>query len=309
MIRVQVPATSANMGPGFDTMGIALSMHNTLLVEETEKDIVVDIVGQEPQHFINPSRHLIVDTIHKIFALAGKQVKGLHLICENTIPFARGLGSSSAAIVSGLFGGNALLGYPFTKEELIKIATEIEGHPDNVVPAICGGFTVASKLPDAVYHVKCDIPATMQAVVAIPDFKLSTAKARAVLPQEVPLEDAVFNMGKTAMVVAAAMQQDFVLWGKMMEDRLHQPYRFPLIPGADKIVQNALSAGALSCVLSGAGPTMIAWVEQGSGEKVAAAMEAGFQSAGVASKSLILSVDNQGVIVSYADKLLSLKEN
>ena len=169
MIKVQVPATSANMGPGFDTMGIALSMHNILQLEETEKDIIVDIVGreQEPQQLINPCHHLIVETIKNVFDLVGKPVKGLHLICENTIPFTRGLGSSSAAIVSGLFGANALLKNPFTREELIKIAVDLEGHPDNVLPAICGGFTVAAVLPNGVRYVKCEVPPSMQAVVAM----------------------------------------------------------------------------------------------------------------------------------------------
>ena len=298
MIKVQVPATSANMGPGFDTMGIALSMYNTLLVEETDKEIIVDIIGDKREQLVNPSRHLIADTIVKLFQLAGKEIKGLHLICDNIIPFARGLGSSSAAIVSGLFGGNALLGSPFSKDELLKIAVEMEGHPDNVVPAICGGFAVATVLPQGVRYMRCDIPDDIQAVVAIPDFKLSTVKARGVLPEEISLRDAVFNMSRTAMVVAGAMQKDFMLWGEMMEDRLHQPYRFPLIPGAEAVIAGAKSAGALSCVLSGAGPTMIAWARKEQCVAVAKGMEEGFASANVKSCALVLPVDNIGVLIS-----------
>lgn len=294
MIKVQVPATSANMGPGFDTMGVALSLYNTMSVEETEKDVVVDILGEQPQRLINPKHHLIVDTIDKLFQLAGKERKGLHLVCENVVPFARGLGSSSAAIVAGLFGANALLGNLFSEDELIKIATDIEGHPDNVVPAICGGFTIACLENGGVRHIKCNIPAYIQAIVAIPDFKLSTAKARAVLPTDVAMKDAVFNMSRTAMVVAAALQSDFALWGEMMEDKLHQPYRFPLIPGANKVIAGAKEAGAISCVLSGAGPTMIAWVRDGNSEAVAEAMKQGFAAADITSKTMTLSVDNQG---------------
>lgn len=294
MIKVQVPATSANMGPGFDSMGVALSLYNTMSLEATEKDVVVDILGEQPQRLVNPNHHLIVETIDKLFLLAGKERKGLHLICENVIPFARGLGSSSAAIVAGLYGANGLLGNVFSEDELIKIATEIEGHPDNVVPAVCGGFTVACLGDGGVRHIKCDIPDHIQAIVAIPDFKLSTSKARAALPQDVPMRDAVFNMSRTAMVVAAAMRQDFALWGEMMEDRLHQPYRFPLIPGANQVVAGAKDAGAISCVLSGAGPTMIAWVVGDRGQAVAEAMKQGFAAAGIVAKTMTLSVDNQG---------------
>lgn len=297
MIKVQVPATSANMGPGFDTLGVALSLYNTLELEETEKDVVVDILGETPQQVVNPNHHLIVETIEKLFQLAGKERKGLHLVCKNVIPFTRGLGSSSAAIVAGLFGANALLGNAFSQDDLINIATELEGHPDNVVPAICGGFTAACLLPQGVRHIKCEIPAQVQAVVAIPDFKLSTAKARSVLPETVSMKDAVFNMSRAAMLVAAAMEQNFALWGEMMEDRLHQPYRFSLIPGADAVIKNAKEEGALSCVLSGAGPTMIAWAKGDKGEKIGAGMENGFLSAGIHCKTLLLSVDNQGVQV------------
>ena len=294
MIKVQVPATSANMGPGFDTMGVALSLYNTMSIEETEQDTVVDVLGDQSQQLINPKHHLIVDTMDKLFQLAGKERKGLHLVCENVVPFARGLGSSSAAIIAGLFGANALLGDCYTNDDLIKIATEIEGHPDNVVPAICGGFTVACLRDDGVRHVKCNIPADIHAVVAIPDFRLSTSKARAALPQSVSMQDAVFNMSRTAMVVAAALQGDFALWGEMMEDKLHQPYRFPLIPGAGAVISGAKEAGAISCVLSGAGPTMISWVVHNNDAAVAEAMQRGFASAGIACKTMILTVDNQG---------------
>lgn len=297
MIKVQVPATSANMGPGFDTMGVALSLYNSLSVEETEKDVLVEILGENPQRLQNPKRHLIVETIDKLFQLAGKERKGLHLICDNVVPFARGLGSSSAAIVAGLLGANALLDDVFSQADLIKIATEIEGHPDNVVPAICGGFTVACLGTQGVRHIKCDIPDRIHAVVAIPDFKLSTAKAREVLPQMVPMKDAVFNMSRTAMVVAAVFQGDFTLLGEMMEDKLHQPYRFPLIPGADTVIAGAKESGAISCVLSGAGPTMIAWVANGKDTAVAEAMKRGFASAGIACETMILTVDNQGAVI------------
>lgn len=215
---------------------------------------------------------------------------------HNNIPVARGLGSSAAALVGGLLGANAVLGNPLDVSELIEIATAMEGHPDNVAPAILGGLVVAVVNNQKVYYQRLEPPTGLQAVVAIPQFTLSTRAARSVLPANIPLADAVFNVSRVGMLLAAVQANNLELMGKMMEDRLHQPYRLHLVPGMSDVFAAAKEAGALAVTLSGSGPTVIAFC-RGIKAKVGEAMVDAFARHGVKAITKALSPCLEGATV------------
>ena len=304
MIKVTVPATSANLGPGFDTLGVALDIRNTIEMAETGiLDVVIDCPGHE-EALGRPAQNMVYQAAVKVFDRLGYQPHGLYIKEEIAIPVARGLGSSAAAIVGGLVAANALVermtGRPgLSQEELLHMAVAIEGHPDNVTPAMVGGFTVCCM--DEVQgplHVRFDPPKTLQAVIVMPEVPFGggkkTERSRGVLPTEVSMKDAVYNLNRTALLVAALAQGRVDLLSVATQDRLHQPYRASLVPGLRSVFQAALDAGARGVALSGAGPSVIAFVEANA-EQVALAMEGAFQWAGSDARSLIAGLASQGV--------------
>lgn len=259
MITVRVPATSANLGSGFDACGIALSLYNTVSMEEWDS---VDISASDGTDIPQTKENLIFRTAQSVYELCGKKPKGMRIVQTNDIPMARGLGSSSACIAAGILGANALLGMPLCRQDVLDLAAKIEGHPDNVVPALSGGFTASACENGHVYAVKKEIDSELCFAVFIPDFKLLTAKARAVLPDEIKREDAVFNIQRAVLLSAAFCEKRYDLLDSAMRDRIHQPYRIGLIEGGKEIFDAALSAGARSVCISGAGPTILAVVKQ-----------------------------------------------
>ncbi|MGQ0604377.1 MAG: homoserine kinase, partial [Anaerolineales bacterium] len=214
----------------------------------------------------------------------------------NGIPVGSGMGSSSAAIVGGIAAANALVDGRLTREELLRMATEIEGHPDNVGAAIFGGLTLTSAA-DGELLVKALLIPPMKVVLALPDYKLSTVQARNALPKDVPLKDAVFNIGRALFTVQALTSGDFELLRWAMYDRLHQPYRKKLIPGFDAVMAEARKAGAAAVALSGAGPSLVAFGPDRYWD-IANAMKAAFEANGLACRTFVLPVDRQGVQVS-----------
>ena len=224
--------------------------------------------------------------------------RGLRLHCANRIPLGGGLGSSAAAILTGLLGANALLGSPAGQSELLSLAVAAEGHPDNVAAALTGGLVLSAVAADAPLVRRVEVPA-LQVAVATPDFDLPTRAARAALPRQVPLEDAVFNLTRTAFVVEALRSGDLDLLGQVMADRLHQPYRFKLIPGAEAAARAARESGAVAVALSGAGPSLIAFAPRDP-QAVAAAMAAAFRSAGLKARGMVLGISDQGASVRRA---------
>lgn len=282
MVKVIVPATSANLGPGFDTLGVALGLYNTIEMAETGiLDDVIEIEGHG-EALEKPENNLVWQAARRVFDRVGWRPYGFLIREQIGIPVARGLGSSSSAIVGGLVGANALaeraLGRPLlTEQELLEMAVEMEGHPDNVTPALVGGFTVSCMEDNKPLYVRFDPPAGLEAVVAIPEVPLETRRARGVLPGEVSMKDAVYNLSRATLLVAALATGRLDLLKVATQDRLHQPYRERLVPGLRAVIQAALDAGAKAAALSGAGPSVIALVARGGAEPVEQAMAAAFQ--------------------------------
>lgn len=259
MIKVIVPATSANVGAGFDALGLALSMHNTVTFEECEG---LDIQSSDGSLIPTGTSNLVYRSARAVFDQLGKPLPGLRIRQENPIPMARGLGSSSACIVAGILGANALLGNPLTQRQMLTLATSIEGHPDNVAPAMLGGFVTSVYDEGQVYTVKKDINEDLAFAAFIPNFKLMTEKARAALPQNVARTDAVYNLSRAALATAAFCDGDYELLKVATKDALHQKYRMPLIPGGEQVIELAWDLGAYAVYLSGAGPTIMAVVHR-----------------------------------------------
>ncbi|MBU3812410.1 MAG: homoserine kinase [Candidatus Niameybacter stercoravium] len=259
MIKVKVPATTANMGPGFDSIGMALQMYNITYAEEIEEGLEIIIQEGSPDIPTDAS-NLIYKSICHFYEVIDKPVPGIRIIQQDHIPHTRGLGSSAACIVAGLHIANALSHSFFSKEELVQMAAQLEGHPDNTTPAILGGMTIGAMNDEDMKYVKVHVAQNLHFAVMIPDFTLSTEKARAALPKFIPLKDGVFNASRAALLAASMITGDVENLGMAMEDRFHEPYREGLIPNMKKILNQAKVCGAKGTFLSGAGPTLIAVV-------------------------------------------------
>ena len=293
MIRVKVPATSANMGPGFDCMGVAVGLYSIFGFRETEGGL--SFKGF-PEEFCNKD-NIVYEAMMKCFDKANYKVKGLEIsILKQDIPISRGLGSSSSCIVGGLIGANEIMDRKFTKDEIFQMAVEIEGHPDNVAPAVLGGMVVAIEEADKCYYDKVNFKEEIKFVSIIPDFRLSTKEAREVLPKEISIKDGVYNVSRAALMVSALSSGNLELLKVACRDSFHENYRSKLIKGFDEVKNEANRVGALATYLSGAGPTIMALISkdtEGFGEKMSAFLK---------EKSLNfdvheLSIDNVGAIV------------
>ncbi|CDZ23282.1 Homoserine kinase [[Clostridium] cellulosi] len=257
MIKIRVPATSANLGSGFDSLGLALKMYNQVMMEETDG---IDITTSDGSCVPVDDTNLIYSSAKFLYELCGHKFRGLKLIQENNIPMTRGLGSSSACIVAGLVGANALLGDPLSKDDLVNLAARLEGHPDNSTPAILGGLVASVFDGNRVYSVKVPISGRLRFAAFIPNFELKTEVARAALPEMVPHKDAIYNLSRAALMTASLFSGRLDNLKIAAGDRLHQPYRLKFIKGAEEIFDLALKSGAYATFISGAGPTLMAMV-------------------------------------------------
>ena len=295
-IHVRVPATSANLGPGFDALGLALALHNEVVAEEADR-VDVSLRGEGATELAKDGDNTVVRGVRLAYDAAGRPFRGVRLECVNRVPLARGLGSSAAAWVGGLAAGNALLGSPLDRDALLALAARAEGHPDNVAAAIFGGLTVSCVTADAVTAISLPVPRPLQWVVLIPEATNATADARAVLPAAVPRADAVFNVQRVALLLASLQTGRPAALRAALDDRLHQPYREKLFPWMRGVTSAAIAAGALGCVLSGAGPSLLAVVDGGvDGGRVARALEEALRRAGVAGSARALAVDTEGAV-------------
>lgn len=293
-VHVRVPATAANLGPGFDALGLALALHNEVSAEEADR-VSVTVEGEGAGRLPANEDNVVARGVRLAYQAAGQTFRGITLRCVNRVPAARGLGSSAAAWVGGLVAGNTLLGGHLTKDALLGLAARAEGHPDNVAAALLGGLTVSCSTADGVTAVSLPVPTNLTWIALIPDVTSATAEARAVLPKSVPREDAVFNVQRVALLLAGLQTGRHAALAQALEDRLHQPYRTRLFPWMPDVVAAARAAGALGCVLSGAGPSLLA-VVAGDGMGVARAMEVALAKAGIAGTARGFDVDTAGAV-------------
>ena len=242
MIRVRVPATSANVGAGFDALGLAVGLYNTATFELRPQGL--EIAATDGTQVPTGRSNLIYRAVRTVFDQVGEKLPGLRILQTNAIPMARGLGSSSACIVAGILGADALLGHKLTRRQMLTLATAIEGHPDNVAPAMLGGFVTSAYDEGQVYSVKKEISKNLAFAAFVPSFGLLTEKARA------------------ALATAAFCDGDYELLEVATKDALHQQYRLPLIPGGEKVFDLARRLDAYAVYISGAGPTIMAVVHK-----------------------------------------------
>ena len=298
-ITIRVPATSANLGPGFDSLGLALDLWNEAVIRLAIEYTVL-VKGEGKEKLSPGENNMIIQSAQKLADCVGKHLPPFHVDCLNQIPLSSGLGSSAAAKLTGLLAANSLLGKPLTNDEILNLATEMEGHPDNVAPAMLGGLVVSTMEEGKVFaqkiHVDSSTDSSIYITVVFPEFHLPTHEARRALPQQVPLQDAIHNISHAVLVTEAFRNGNAELLGKAMSDTLHQPHRFPLIPGAQVAMDAAKGAGASAIALSGAGPSLIAFSSKRE-PAIGEAMKHAFEEKGLQARVFPLKMSDHGAEV------------
>jgi len=301
MIKIRVPATTANLGPGFDCLGLALKLYLNLEIEEIEKGLVIEYQGEGAEKFSVKKDTLIGKSVELVLKKIGqdKSKKGLKIKAFNQIPITRGLGSSASAIIGGIVGTAKHYNVNLTNREILELALSLEGHMDNIVPALIGGFTLAYNTgQEEIRWTKIKTPHDLKIVVAIPDFTLNTGEMRKVLPREIALSEAIFNLSRSALLVNALQNSDWEVLAVAMEDRLHQPYRAPFIPGVEDMFLKIKKTGLAGVALSGSGPSIISLTKKDSEEVISKIMKDSFLDAGITCRVLVLEADLEGTVVS-----------
>ena len=305
-ISVKVPATTANLGPGFDCLGMALPIYNTITIEETVlpgTGVEINVLNDDStnddllmEHIPMDENSIIYKAVELLYNSIGQTPSELKITVQSQIPIAKGLGSSASVIVGGLIAANELLGHPADEVALLSIATEVEGHPDNVTPAIVGGLVLTSLEDDGrVVYRKLEWPEEWSITVCVPDYELLTDISRSVLPKEVAREDAVFNAKRLAMFVHAVNTKDDELMRLALQDRLHQPYRMKLVPGLDSIIENLKhEENVLGCVLSGAGPSIVIISKKNDIEKIKTIVKNTWEAQNVKVNIMTLPIEKNG---------------
>jgi homoserine kinase len=308
-VRVRVPATSANLGPGFDALGVALSLHDELEVRALgSAGVSVEVTGEGAGSVPDDERHLVVQALRVALDHVGAPQAGLRLVCRNRIPHGRGLGSSAAAVVAGMLAARGLVSEPeaLSDDVVLQLASEMEGHPDNAAPAILGGATVAWAAEGVFHAVALDVSDEVLPVAVVPTQHLSTKAARGVLPPQVPHADAAFQAGRSALLVEALRRRPDLLLAAT-EDRLHQGYRRSVMPDSLALV-DALRAQGVAAVVSGAGPTVLALARRtgaGPATDADAAIDAAFGGRMGGWRVLPLEVDRTGASVERVGAVLA----
>lgn len=295
----RIPASTTNLGPGFDVLGLALQLYSLVMLEvmDTPGTEVV-VTGVDADKIPNTREHIAFRAAELVFKRSGtKTPAGLKLSIDNGIPAIRGLGGSGTAILGGLMTANLFCDSPLSGAELLNLAAELEGHPDNVAASYRGGLVVCAQEGGHVYTIQLECPDELSVVLAIPDFPLSTQQARSVLPKTVEIADAIYNTSRSSLLVAAIAAGELSLLEIAMQDRLHQPYRAALIPGFDAVAKAAVSAGAFSVALSGAGPTMAAYCYRRFAPQIAVDMQTAFKAHHVRCEMKILEPDTRGAAI------------
>ena len=297
-VAVDVPATTANIGPGFDCLGAALDLNNRFelrVIEGGGERFDLIIQGSEGSHLRGGPDNLVYRSAQRVWREAGEEPVALEARVQLAVPPARGLGSSATAIVAGLMGANALVGEPLSQEKLLELAIDIEGHPDNVVPSLVGGLCMTARAASHRWRVvRCEWNPSVKAVVAIPAIRLSTSEARRAMPRSIPIADAVLNLGALTLLLQGLRSGNGDLIADGLHDRIHEPYRWGLIQGGRSVREAAMEAGAWGCVISGAGPTLLALAPERTAEAVGQAMVKRWEQEGVNSRSAVLGLQERG---------------
>lgn len=295
-VRVKVPASTANLGPGFDSLGMALNLYAWIDMAISD-ETTIHLIGDQMYGIPTDKSNLIYKVAQMVFEQAGVSHPELDITMYSDIPLTRGLGSSASAIVGALAGANALIGNKLTQYELFQIASRLEKHPDNVGASLFGGIVVAFWDGEKAESIRIEPDVNLEVLVAIPAFQLSTEKARSVMPKQVAMKDAVFNLSHSSLLVAALATCNLGMIRHAMKDALHQPYRAELIPGMKTLLEQAENHGALGVALSGAGPTMLALVDARSGQKeeLEAFLKDTLAKEGIEAQTLWLKPSREGV--------------
>lgn len=297
-VVVDVPATTANIGPGFDCLGAALNLGNRFelrVIEGGGDRFELIIEGPEGSHLRGGPDNLVYRAAQRVWEVAGEEPVALEARVRLAVPPARGLGSSATAIVAGLIGANALAGDPLDREKLLELAIAIEGHPDNVVPSLLGGLCLTARTASERWRVlRCPWDPAVKAVVTIPTIRLSTSEARRAMPRSIPVTDAVINLGAMGLLLEGLRTGYGDLIADGLHDRIHEPYRWGLIQGGRAVHDAALAAGAWGCVISGAGPSLLSLAPEQKAMAVGEAMERAWEAEGVSSRALVLGLEHHG---------------
>lgn len=294
MVKVRIPATSANIGPGFDSLGLAVGLYNYVYMEYADG---LTVLSKDGADIPLDEENLVYQAARDLHQLCGKPFPGLSIQQLSHIPQTRGLGSSSACIIGGMVGANRLMGSPLSQDEIIDIAAVMEGHPDNTTPALIGGLVTAVLEDNRVHYVKQEIGSELKFAAIVPDFELRTSVARACLPESIPHTDGRYNLSRAALMAVSLYSGKYENLRVAAGDRLHQPYRLGFIPGAEQVMELCYGAGAYAAYISGAGSSLMAIFNDhvlDFEEKV----RDGLDGMGLTAWELhILSIDNTGVVV------------
>lgn len=296
MIRIKVPASTANLGPGFDTLGLAFNLYHQITIEKNLSGIS-EVLWADGDFQIDDEHNYVLRGIQAAFSYHQTKPVAYNLVMENCkIPASRGLGSSAAAFVSGVVAGLYLLDLPLDKECVIKIASDLEGHPDNVAPSVLGGMTAACMVDDLVIHQPIALHRPIQFIALIPDFQMSTAKARAAMPQQYSKEEAVFNLSRLSILLTAFQNGNYELLKYGTQDVLHQPYRLPLMPNSNLLSALSAHSMAFGGFVSGAGSTYMLICDPKECAALCEHAEKTLSVSPIKWTVLPLEVDRQGVI-------------
>ena len=306
-VSVKVPATTANIGPGFDCFGMALPIYNTVTLEETvypTTGLEINILGDQDEGisgFLIPTdkTNIVYKAVELLYNYTGQTPPALKINIQSNIPIAKGLGSSASVIVGGVLAANELLGNPADEEALLSIANEVEGHPDNITPAMIGGFTLSSAEDDgSIVYKKLEWPENWKLTICIPDYELATTISRSVLPETISHKDAAFNAKRCAMFVEALHTKDSELMKLALADRIHQPYRSRLVPGFNEIMTSLKDIdNVMGAVLSGAGPSILVISKNNSIEAIKNNVKSVWEGLGIKADIRTVSVDTKGAMI------------
>lgn len=305
MTEIKVPATSANLGPGYDTLGLALTLFNNFKVKKRDdQQLKIKVIdkNKDKEIKIADSDNLIAQAYKRYFSFLETEIIGAEIIEEMNTPLARGLGSSASAIIGGLAAAAVTSNKLISENDFIQLAVELETHPDNVVPALVGGLTINFNCNNNYDYYKIDVDQNINCILLVPDYELKTEKLRQVLPAEIDYKQAISNLSRISLLTAAFIKKDYKSLKTAMDDQLHQPYRKKLIKGFDQVIEAAYNSGAVGAALSGAGPTILALTVDNQ-QLIAEKMQEIYNSLSIKSSFYIVRASNNSLYQTLKEEI------